>query len=225
MGSKYSRPKAQAPWKLSFWTFCTANGEVHRTAFCTFRCVLSVVYCPGMRMPSQRSQASQLNYLLFEVAAVATPQVAYSFVTKKRSALHTFDRAGSDAGTRRETKSQLSRGSCLREKVSIHAQRFRNPYTPLSRKWSCLWPVRRGCLGIRPHGIRRSLAKTGTNPAGEPSRDSHNGTLLAPGRRDPVENLFEHRVTGQRAPGGFDEQVADTTGALAADMAAPHGGA
>ena len=87
-----------------------------------------------MRMPSQRSQASQLNYLLFEVAAVATPHVAYAFVTKKRSALHTFDRAGSDAGTRRETKSQLSRGSCLREKVSIHAQRFRNPYTPLSRK-------------------------------------------------------------------------------------------
>ena len=86
-----------------------------------------------MRMPSQRSQASQLNYLLFEVAAVATPQVAYSFVTKKRSALHTFDRAGSDAGTRRETKSQLSRGSCLREKVAIHAQRFRNPYTPLEK--------------------------------------------------------------------------------------------
>src|SRR5262249_14313495 len=27
MGSKDSRPKAQAPRKLSFWTFCTANGE------------------------------------------------------------------------------------------------------------------------------------------------------------------------------------------------------
>jgi hypothetical protein len=27
MGSKDSRPKAQAPPKLSFWTFCTANGE------------------------------------------------------------------------------------------------------------------------------------------------------------------------------------------------------
>jgi hypothetical protein len=86
-----------------------------------------------MRMPSQRSQASQLNDLLFEVAAVATPHIAYAFVTKKRSALHTFDRAGSDAGTRRETKSQLSRGSCLREKVAIHAQRFRNPYTPLEK--------------------------------------------------------------------------------------------
>src|SRR5260370_38197505 len=86
-----------------------------------------------MRMPSQRSQASQLNDLLFEVAAVATPHIAYAFVTKKRSALHTFDRAGRDAGTRRETKPQLSRGSCRREKVAIHAQRFRNPYTPLDK--------------------------------------------------------------------------------------------
>jgi hypothetical protein len=87
-----------------------------------------------MRMPSQRSQASQLNYLLFEVAAVATPQVAYSFVTKKLPALHTFDRAGSDAGTRRETKSQLPRGSCLSEKVSIRKKRFRPPSSPLERE-------------------------------------------------------------------------------------------
>src|SRR6478736_6068107 len=28
MGLRYHRPKAQAPWKLSFWTFSTANGEV-----------------------------------------------------------------------------------------------------------------------------------------------------------------------------------------------------
>jgi hypothetical protein len=28
MDSKNSRPKAQAPRKLSFWTFCTANGEM-----------------------------------------------------------------------------------------------------------------------------------------------------------------------------------------------------
>src|SRR5262249_18816780 len=28
MGSKDSRSKAQAPRKLSFWTFCTANGEI-----------------------------------------------------------------------------------------------------------------------------------------------------------------------------------------------------
>jgi hypothetical protein len=28
MGSKDSCPKAQAPRKLRFWTFCTANGEI-----------------------------------------------------------------------------------------------------------------------------------------------------------------------------------------------------
>src|SRR5712691_11347653 len=32
MGSKDSRPKAHAPRKLSFWTFCTANGEVAITS-------------------------------------------------------------------------------------------------------------------------------------------------------------------------------------------------
>jgi hypothetical protein len=84
-------------------------------------------------MPEQRSQASQLNDLLFEVAAVATPHVAYAFVTKKLPALHTFDRAGSDAGTRRAMKSPLSRRACLSEKVSIREKRFRNPYTPLER--------------------------------------------------------------------------------------------
>src|SRR2546430_1747821 len=84
-------------------------------------------------MPEQRSQASQLNDRLCEVAAVATPQVAYAFVTKKLPALHTFDRAGSDAGTRRATKSPWSRGSCLSEKVSIREKRFRKPSTPLER--------------------------------------------------------------------------------------------
>jgi hypothetical protein len=29
MGSKDSCPKAQAPRKLRFWTFCTANGELY----------------------------------------------------------------------------------------------------------------------------------------------------------------------------------------------------
>jgi hypothetical protein len=29
MGSKDRRPQAQAPRKLSFWTFCTANGEIN----------------------------------------------------------------------------------------------------------------------------------------------------------------------------------------------------
>jgi hypothetical protein len=71
-------------------------------------------------------QASRLNYLLFEVAAVATPQVAYSFVTKILPALHTFDRAGRSAGTRRATKSQSSRCSCLSEKTSIRVGRFRD---------------------------------------------------------------------------------------------------
>jgi hypothetical protein len=32
MGSKDSRSKAQASRKLSFWTFCTANGEIHHLA-------------------------------------------------------------------------------------------------------------------------------------------------------------------------------------------------
>ena len=38
--------------------------------------------------PCQRSQASRLNHLLFEVTAIATPQVAYSFVTKRSCASH-----------------------------------------------------------------------------------------------------------------------------------------
>jgi hypothetical protein len=80
--------------------------------------------------PCQRSQASRLNHLLFEVTAIATPQVAYSFVTKRCPALHTFNRAGRGAGTRRETKSQLSRCSYLSENASIRAERFRNPSYP-----------------------------------------------------------------------------------------------
>ena len=69
--------------------------------------------------PCQRLQASRLNHLLFEVMAIATPQVAYSFVPKRCPALHTFNRAGRGAGTRRETKSQLARCSYLSEKSSI----------------------------------------------------------------------------------------------------------
>ena len=91
-------------------------------------------------------------------------------------------------------------------------------------KWSCLWPVRHGCLGIRPHGIGGALAKTRAHPTGQSSSNRHNGALLAPGRRDPVAHLFEHCVARKRAPGGFDESGANTTGALAAHMAAPHGG-
>ena len=80
--------------------------------------------------PCQRSQASRLNHLLFEVTAIATPQVAYSFVTKRCPALHTFTRAGRSAGTRRATKSPLSRCSYLSENASIREERFRNPAYP-----------------------------------------------------------------------------------------------
>ena len=76
--------------------------------------------------PCQRLQASRLNHLLFEVMAIATPQVAYSFVPKRCPALHTFNRAGRGAGTRRETKSQLARCSYLSEKSSIREERCRN---------------------------------------------------------------------------------------------------
>ena len=95
--------------------------------------------------------------------------------------------------------------------------------TPVSKRL-CVVPV--GCWGlrIRPHSIRGPLTKTGANPPGQTSSNRDNGALLAPGRRYPVEYLFEHRVTGHRAPGDFHEQVTDTTGALAANMAAPHGG-
>src|SRR2546427_10498039 len=46
---------------------------------------------------------------------------------QETSALHTFDRAGGVAGTRRETKSQLARCSYLNENASIHGEPFRNP--------------------------------------------------------------------------------------------------
>src|SRR4029450_4070906 len=78
--------------------------------------------------------------------------------------------------------------------------------TPASQGQGVL-PVVCWCLGICPHGIRGPLAKTGANPTGQPSRNRHNGALLAPGSRYPVEHFLEHLVTGKRAPGGFDEQV------------------
>src|SRR6478672_7279556 len=95
---------------------------------------------------------------------------------------------------------------------------------PWASKRQLVLPVMDVGLGICPHGIRGPLAKTGTNPTGETSSDRHNGALLAPSRGDPVENLLKHLVTGQRAPGGFDEQVPDTAGALPAHMATPHRG-
>jgi len=78
-------------------------------------------------MPDSRSPASRLNHLVFEVVAVAPPQVAYAFVTKNLPTLHTFNRAGQVAGTRRTTKSQSSPCSCLSENASIHAEHVPNP--------------------------------------------------------------------------------------------------
>src|SRR5262245_66194903 len=85
--------------------------------------------------------------------------------------------------------------------------------TPASQRQGLL-PVVCWCLGICPHGIRGPVAKTGANPTGQPSRNRHNGALLAPGSRYPVENFLEHLVPGKRAPGGFDEQVTHAPGAL-----------
>src|SRR5712691_7289635 len=95
---------------------------------------------------------------------------------------------------------------------------------PASKR-QCLLPVVGWCLGIGPHGIRGPLAKTGAYPTSQTPSNCHNSALLAPGRRDPVENFLEHRVTGQSAPGSFDEQVTHATGALTASMATSHRGA
>ena len=79
-------------------------------------------------------------------------------------------------------------------------------------------------LGIRPNGIGGPLAKTGAYATGQPSSNGHDGALFTPRRRYPVEALFEHRVTGQRTPRGFDEQLSYPTRTLTADMTTPHGG-
>jgi hypothetical protein len=67
---------------------------------------------------------------------------------------------------------------------------------PLASKRQHDLPVVYLSLGICPHGIRGPLAKTGANPTNETSSDRHNGALLAPSSGDPVENLFQHLVTG-----------------------------
>src|SRR2546423_15645225 len=92
--------------------------------------------------------------------------------------------------------------------------------TPASTR-QYLLPVVGWCLGICPHGIRGPLAKTGAHPTGQTSSNRHNSALLAQGRRDPVENFLEHRVTGQSAPGGFGKQVTHAAGAWAANVATP----
>jgi hypothetical protein len=81
--------------------------------------ILPILHCVQHADIPLSREASRLNDLLFEVVAVATPHVAYAFVTKRLSALHTYNRAGRYAGTRRATKSQASRCSYLGEKPSI----------------------------------------------------------------------------------------------------------
>src|SRR5215468_764216 len=81
----------------------------------------------SLQTPHLPSSAARLNHLLFEVMAVAVPQVAYSFVTKSCPALHTFARAGHRAGTRGETKSQMPRGSCVHEPAGIEGECLGHP--------------------------------------------------------------------------------------------------
>src|SRR6516165_994949 len=107
---------------------------------------------------------------------------------------------------------------------SLEAQLLRQCGVPLASKRPHIVRLVYLDLSIGPHGICRPLAKTGAYPTGETSSDRHNGTLLASSRGDPVENLFEHRVTRHRAPGSFDEQVTDPAGALSANMATSHRG-
>ena len=121
---------------------------------------------PSMRTPHQRSQASRLNHLLFEVVAVATPQVAYSFVTKNLPALHTFDRAGGVAGTRRATKSQSSRCSCLtRMPRSMQSPSAILPILSLPGAYGGLEPLPVRQRGVPPASKRLlRLASGGLGP-------------------------------------------------------------
>jgi hypothetical protein len=107
---------------------------------------------------------------------------------------------------------------------SLEAQLLRQRGVPLASKRPHVVLLVYLVLCIGSHGICGPLAKTRAYPTGETSSDRHNGALLAPSRGDPVENLFEYRVTRQRAPGSFDEQVTDPAGALAANMATSHRG-
>jgi len=49
------------------------------------------------------------------------------------------------------------------------------------------------------------VPKTGAYPPNEAARNRHNGALLAPRRRNPLEHRLEDRVAGQRPPGRFDQ--------------------
>ena len=170
----------------------------------------------SLQTPHLQSSAARLNHLLFEVIAVAMPPVAYSFVTKSCPALHTFARAGREAGTRGETKSQMSRGSCVHEPAGIDGERFGKPVLlswlgtsdglePLPvRPYGVPPVIMRPCrsskvregLTSRAHGIGGPVPKTGAYPPNQAARNRHNGALLAPGRCDAVEHRLEDRVTG-----------------------------
>jgi hypothetical protein len=115
--------------------------------------VLLVIYWPNIGMPDSRSQASRLNHRLFEVVAVAPPQVAYPCVTKNRPTLHTCDRAGHGAGTRRATQAPSSRCSCLSANASILAERFHNPSSPCAA-WGCWRSRAPGFSALTRHASR-----------------------------------------------------------------------
>src|ERR1041384_7322751 len=196
----------------------------------------------SLQTPHLQSPAARLNHRLFEVMAVAMPPVAYSFVTKSCPALHTFARAGRGTGTRGETKSQRPRGSCVHEPAGIDGERFGHPLLLSSLGMSDgleplpVWPdgvspvlmrpyrLSEGRAGLtnRAYGIGGPVPKTGAYPPTQAARHRHNGALLAPGRRNPLEHRVEDRIAGQRPPGRFDEYMAQATDALAADVAPPH---
>ena len=192
--------------------------------------------------PHLQSSAARLHHLLFEVMALAMPPVAYSFVTKSCPALHTFARAGRRAGTRGETQSQMSHGSCVHEPAGIAGERCGHPvllsYLRTSAGLARL-PVRpygvspvltRPCrsskgregLTNRADGRGGPVPKTGPYPPNQAARHRPKGALLAPGRCDVVEHRVQDRVTGQRPPGRFDQPMAQATDTLAADVAPPH---
>jgi hypothetical protein len=178
----------------------------------------------SLQTPHLQSSAARLNHLLFEVMAVAMPPVAYSFVAKSCPALHTFARAGRGTGTRGETKSQMPRGSCVHEPAGIDGERFGNlvllswlrtsdgleplPVWPYGVPPVIMRPCRssevREGLPCCTYSIGGPVPKTGAYPPNEAARDRHNGALLAPGRRNPLEHRVENRVAGQRPPGRFD---------------------
>jgi hypothetical protein len=149
---------------------------------------------PCMRMPHQQSQASRLNDLLFEVVTIVAPHIAYSFVPKSRSALHTFARAGRRAGTRGETKSQLTQCSDLYEHASIAVERFSNPVL-LSL------PRTSGSLALLP--VRPPSVPPPDDPACHAAKPRASG-VLGPSQRCPRHRWSrdENRPVCARSAGG-----------------------